>query len=127
MVRFCGVLKVFIGLLNGGSFVLCYVVLFAIVNCLLAMCFCAFGFIRMYIVTLVFFFCWYNYFCFLFAIFIWCGLFYFCLLCSQCAKRQCVCNFRCAFFYVFGIAKTKCCLVEYSSFGYGKFACACET
>jgi len=47
---------------------------------------------------------------FLFAIFIWCGLFYFCLLCSQCAKRQCVCNFRCAFFYVFGIAKTKCCL-----------------
>jgi len=64
MVRFCGVLKVFIGLLNGGSFVLCYVVLFAIVNCLLAMCFCAFGFIRMYIVTLVFFFCWYNYFCF---------------------------------------------------------------
>lgn len=64
MVRFCGVLKVFIGLLNGGAFVLCYVVLFAIVNCLLAMCFCAFGFIRMYIVTLVFFFCWYNYFCF---------------------------------------------------------------
>lgn len=56
MVRFCGVLKVFIGLLNGGSFVLCYVVLFAIVNCLLAMCFCAFGFIRIYIVTLVFFF-----------------------------------------------------------------------
>ena len=55
MVRFCGVLKVFVGLLNGEAFVLCYVVLCAIVNCLLAMCFCAFGFIRMYIVTLVFF------------------------------------------------------------------------
>jgi hypothetical protein len=65
MVRFCGVLKVFIGLLNGGSFVLCYVVLCAIVNCLLAMCFCAFGFIRIYcyvgflflLVQLFLFFC----------------------------------------------------------------------
>ena len=71
MVRFCGVLKVFIGLLHGEAFVLCYVVLCAIVNCLLAMCFCAFGFIRMYIVTLVFFFCWYNYFCF-FVCYLYC-------------------------------------------------------
>lgn len=79
MVRFCGVLKVFIGLLNGEAFVLCYVVLFAIVNCLLAMCFCAFGFIRMYIVTLVFFFFWYNYFCFFvyYLYLLWCVLFLF--------------------------------------------------
>ena len=119
MVRFCGVLKVFIGLLNGGSFVLCYVVLFAIVNCLLAMCFCAFGFIRMYIVTLVFFFLLVQLFLF-FCLLSLSGVVCFVFVC-------CVRNFRCAFFYVFGIAKTKCCLVEYSSFGYGKFACTCET